>query len=72
MTKHMSESGEIRGRWRGVATIFALVLLLAMLVGLIVYQFEEKIGGLAYFLGEAIATIIVIGLLAWSAYRRQA
>jgi hypothetical protein len=68
----MSESGEIRGRWRGVATIFALVLLLAVLVGLIVYQFEEKIGGLAYFLGEAIATIMVIGLIAWSAYKRGA
>lgn len=67
----MSESGGIRGGWRGVAKIFALVFLLAVLVGLVVYQFEEKIGGFANFLGEAIAIIIVIGLIAWSS-RRQA
>ena len=65
----MSESQNLGGRWRGVATIGALILLLAFLVGLIVYQYEEKIGGLAYILGEAIATILVIGLIAWGAYR---
>ena len=65
----MSELQNLGGGWRGVATIGALILLLAFLVGLIVYQYEEKIGGLAYILGEAIATILVIGLIAWGAYR---
>lgn len=69
VTKPMSKSENFRGGGRGVAIICSLVFLLAVLVGFIVYQYEEKLGGFAYILAEAIATILVIGLIAWVAYR---
>jgi divalent metal cation (Fe/Co/Zn/Cd) transporter len=67
----MIESGKTHGRRRGFATMCALILLLVMLVGLIGYQLEERLGGFAYFLAEAIASVVVIGLIAWTAYRSK-
>jgi hypothetical protein len=55
---------------RTVAIILALTVLLAALVGLIGYRYEEKLGGFAYLVGEATAVIVVIGLIVWGKRRR--
>jgi len=56
---------------RTVVIILALTVLLAALVGLIGYRYEEKLGGFAYLVGEAAAVIVVIGLIVWSKRRRS-
>ena len=57
---------------RTLAIIMAITIMLALLVGLVVYAYEEKWGvGFAYFVGEAVAALLVIGLISWSAYKRR-
>ena len=55
---------------RKVAKILAITIMLTLLVGAVVYAYEEKWGRFAYILGEAIAAILVIGLISWSVYKR--
>jgi hypothetical protein len=45
----------------------AITIILAVLVGVVVYAYEERWGRFAYFVGEAIAAILVIGLTPISA-----
>jgi hypothetical protein len=56
---------------RTFAIILSITIGLAVLVGLVVYAYEERWGRFAYFVGEAIAAILVIGLISWSAYKRS-
>jgi hypothetical protein len=45
------------------------IVLLAVLVGFIVYVYEERLGGVAYLLGQVAASIVAIGLIAWITYK---
>jgi len=59
-------------KWRTGAALLAAIVLLAVLVGAIVYAFEESLGGLAYVLGQAIAAVAAVMLIAWMlGFRRQ-
>jgi divalent metal cation (Fe/Co/Zn/Cd) transporter len=55
---------------RTLTMILAIIIMLAVLVGVFVYAYEERWGRFAYFVAEAIAAILVIGLISWSAYKR--
>jgi divalent metal cation (Fe/Co/Zn/Cd) transporter len=55
---------------RTLTMILAITIMLAVLVGVVVYAYEERWGRFAYFVGEAIAAILVIGLISWSVYKR--
>jgi uncharacterized membrane protein len=55
--------------WRTGAVLLATIVLLAGLVSMIVYAFEARLGGLAYVLGQAVAVVVAISLIAWIARR---
>ena len=55
--------------WRTVITILALTVLLAVLVGFIVYVYEERLGGLAYLIAQATAAIAAVGVIAWMTHK---
>jgi hypothetical protein len=56
---------------RTLTIILVITIMLAVLVGVVVYAYEEKWGRFAYFVGEASAAILVMGLISSSAYRRR-